>query len=139
MKPHVVLKVATEKKFSKHAVYIWHGWTSGTPPIFVIYVGLTRVGSKGGRHGKRLVKLKVKNPIRTDLHRFTIKDWKIRHRATVKFTKAALRAYETRAMEAIKKYLGRRKAEFEAEPEVKKHPPAFPMLQRRQMRAYGVH
>jgi hypothetical protein len=73
------------------------------------------VGSKGGRHGKRQVKLKVKNPIRTDLHRFTIKDWKIRDRATVKFTKAALRAYETRAMEAIKKYLGRREAEFEAE------------------------
>jgi len=105
-KEHEVLEVATKEKFSKNAVYIWYGWTSETR-IFVIYVGSTTKGSKGGPYGKKQVKNKnVKNPIRIDLHRFTIKDWKIGDRATVKFTKAALRAYETRAMEAIKKYFG---------------------------------
>jgi hypothetical protein len=118
-KKHNFLEVATEEKFSEHAVYIWHGWTrrrTRSTRTFVIYVGSTTKGSKGGRHGKRLVKLKVKNPIRTNLHRFSEEDWK--DGATVEFTDTALRAYETRAIKAIKKYLGGlikkkgRKAEF---------------------------
>ena len=114
----IKLEVATEEQFSEHAVYIWHGWTSGTR-TFVIYVGSTTVGSEGGRHGKKQfinLEEEVKNPIRTYLHRFSEEDWK--DGATVEFTGAALRAYETRAIKAIKKYLGGlikkkgRKAEF---------------------------
>jgi len=108
---HDFLEVATEEKFSKHAVYILYGWTDEvidlvsdkiTPPIFVIYVGSTTKGSEGGRYGKRqFIKHKVKNPIRTDLHRFSEEDWE--DGATVKFTKRALRAYENRTLKAIKK------------------------------------
>ena len=122
---HDFLEVATEEKFSKQAVYILYGWTDKvidlvsdaeddekaledddddeiTPPIFVIYVGSTTKGSEGGRYGKRqFIKHKVKNPIRTDLHRFSEEDWE--DGATVKFTKRALRAYENRMLKAIKK------------------------------------
>ena len=111
---HDFLEVATEEKFSKQAVYILYGWTDKvidlvsdaqdeiTPPIFVIYVGSTTKGSEGGRYGKRqFIKHKVKNPIRTDLHRFSEEDWE--DGAKPKFTKRALRLYENRVLRAIKK------------------------------------
>ena len=112
-KEFVFLKVATEKRFSKIAVYIWHGWASRTrrTRTFVIYVGSTRKGSEGGGYGKGKVKLeKVANLKRTYLHLFSEEDWE--DGDTVEFTTDGLRAYETRAIKAIKKFLGRHGAKF---------------------------
>ena len=112
-KEFVFLPVATEKRFSKEAVYIWHGWASRTrrTRTFVIYVGSTRKGSEGGGYGKSKFKReKVENLKRTYLHLFSEEDWE--DGDTVEFTTHGLRACETRAIKAIKKFLGRHGAEF---------------------------
>jgi|TARA_B110000240_G_scaffold88816_1_gene100843 hypothetical protein len=120
-KEFVFLKVAEEEKFSKIAVYILSGWTIGTDGTRnrFIYVGSTTTGSRGGRYGKTQIKLlkNVANLKRTDLHRFSKKDWLPSEYLKLNpgkklFTTDGLRAYETRAIKAIKKFLGRHGAEF---------------------------
>ena len=114
------LTVPEEEKLSKLAVYILSGWTIGTDRTRkgFIYVGSTRNGSTGGQYGKDLLKLKLgKKPKRTYLHRFSKKDWLPSEYLKLNpgkklFTTDGLRAYETRAIKAIKKFLGRHGAEF---------------------------
>ena len=104
--------VAEEEKFSKLAVYILSGWTIGTvrTRIFKIYVGSTTTGSKVRQYGKAKEKLKnVANLKRTDLHRFSKKDWlpseylKLNPEKKL-FTTAALRLSETHTIEATEEW-----------------------------------
>ena len=104
--------VAEEEKFSKLAVYILSGWTIGTvrTRIFKIYVGSTTTGSKVRQYGKGKEKLKnVANLKRTDLHRFSKKDWlpseylKLNPEKKL-FTTAALRLSETHTIEATEEW-----------------------------------
>ena len=112
-KEFVFLKVAEEEKFSKIAVYILSGWTIGTDGTRnrFIYVGSTTTGSRGGRYGKTQIKLlkNVANLKRTDLHRFSKKDWLPSEYLKLNpdkklFTTLALRVFETHTIEATEEF-----------------------------------